>query len=86
MACFCFINVDTKKFQVTILQYVFFSWKFLYACLYQLKRTSRKCPCRHWVEERVVHSNNRLPSYLLVEVSTCLQLPEKKARKAATCS
>lgn len=35
---------------------------------------------------RFAHSNNQLPSYLLVEVSARLQLPEKKASKAATCS
>lgn len=34
---------------------------------------------------RVAHGNNQLPSYLLVEVSAGLQLPEKKASKAATC-
>lgn len=38
-----------------------------------------------WAEERVAHSNNQLPSYLLVEVSAGLQLPEKKVSKAATC-
>lgn len=28
----------------------------------------------------------QLASYLLVEVSACLQLPEKKVSKATTCS
>ena len=47
---------------------------------------SKKCLCGFGVKGRVAHSNNQLPSYLLVEVSARLQLPEKKASKAATCS
>lgn len=31
------------------------------------------------------HSNNQLPSYLLVEVSAHLQLPEEQASTATTC-
>lgn len=37
------------------------------------------------MEGRVAHSNNQLPSYLLVEVSAHSLLPEKKASTAATC-
>ena len=47
---------------------------------------SKKCLCGFGVKGRVAHGNNQLPSYLLVEVSARLQLPEKKASKAATCS
>ena len=47
---------------------------------------SKNCLCGFGVTGRVAHGNNQLPSYLLVEVSARLQLPEKKASKAATCS
>lgn len=46
---------------------------------------SKKCLFGSGLEGRAVHSNNQLPSYLLVEVSARLQLPEKKASKAASC-
>lgn len=79
-----YFNIDNRNFYICILHDIS-SIAMLQTCLKQLNvLAGRKC-LWIWGGARAVHSNNQLHSYLLVEISTCLQLPEKKVSKASTC-